>query len=672
MKNGLLNKIKIKYDELFKHSRMSFVLIFYLACIFENFIIRAVLTFKEISGLSHPVLDLPKIFIMGVYNDSLNFGYVAIPITLYLILIPNKLYQSKLQIWLANIFAFIIISIFSFQAHAEWFFWNEFSTRFNFIAVDYLLYTKEVLGNIRESYPMHLVYGSVIFFALIVFLIFRKLLKKVDYQAHNETFAHRLKVGAIILLFPVSSFFVFENLFRKISDNQMVNELSYNGLYQLIHAYRHNELDYYSFYKTLDDKKVWGVMAKKLISDKVEIKNDKSPVPFVRHVKEEGGEKHYNVMFVAVESLAASFMKEFGNNQNITPYLDELTKKSMFFSNIYATGNRTIRGMEALTLSIPPTPGYSIVKRPNNDNLFSIGKVFKDRGYDTKFIYGGYGYFDNMNAFFGGNNFDVVDRTNFTKEEYHMANIWGVDDESLFTKAIKEADKSFAAKKPFFSFVMTTSNHRPFTYPEGRIDIPSHTSREGAVKYTDYSINKFLKDSESKPWFHNTIFVIVADHGVGGRGATEIPMELYHIPFFIYSPLHVKAQRVERLASQIDVAPTLLSVLNFSYDSKFFGKNILKMNPEEERALVGTYSTLGFYSKGVLVSLGVNKSVSYNNYDQVERKVKAEKASPNQDVLEEAIGYYQEASYVWQNGLLKEETKDFSPEAKLDAQKTLK
>lgn len=653
MKNFIQTKIFSKIEHAFKHSRLSFVLIFYFACILENFIIRAILTAREFSGLNSVLPDLFKIFVFGWYNDTINFGYIAIPITLYLVLVPEKLYHTKLQKILTHLFCFIIISIFSFQAHAEWFFWNEFSTRFNFIAVDYLVYTKEVLGNIRESYPMHLVYSSVLFFAGIVYLFFFQLLKRVDYLNHRESFTHRLKVGAMILVLPLSSFFIFENLFRKVSDNQMVNELSYNGLYQLFHAFRHNELDYYSFYKTLDDKKVWSLMAKKLIGNKVEEKINKDGLLVSRQIKENGPEKRYNVMFVAVESLAASFMKEFGNNQNITPHLDELTKKALFFSNIYATGNRTIRGMEALTLSIPPTPGYSIVKRPNNDNLFSIGKVFKDRGYETKFIYGGYGYFDNMNAFFGGNNFEVVDRTNFTKDEYFMANIWGVDDESLFTKAIKEADKSFAEKKPFFSFVMTTSNHRPYTYPEGRIDIPSHTSREGAVKYTDYSIHKFLKDSESKPWFHNTIFVIVADHGVGGRGKTEIPMELYHIPFFIYSPLHIKPQRVDRLASQIDVAPTLLSIMNFSYESKFFGKNILNMTPEEERAILGTYSTLGFYSKGTLVSLGVNKSVSYNKYDQLNRQTITGKAEANQEVLEEAIGYYQQASYVWQHGLFK-------------------
>lgn len=653
MKNGIFLKIKNQLDQLFNHSRLSFVLIFYFACVLENFIIRMILTFREFGGLTNPFIDLFKIIFIGFYNDTINFGYVAIPITLYLVLVPNVIYYSRFQKILAYLFSFIVIGIFSFQAHAEWFFWNEFSTRFNFIAVDYLVYTKEVLGNIRESYPMHWVYTSVIVFAAVIFLIFLNLLKKIDLKNHRESFLQRLKTGAIILIFPLTSFFVFENFFRKISENQMVNELSYNGLYQLFHAFRHNELNYDGFYTTIDRSKMWSLVKQQLNESNVEnkIEND----DLVRFVKGEGPEKKLNVMFVTVESFAASFMKEFGNTQGITPHLDELINKSMFFTNIYASGNRTIRGMEALTLSIPPTPGYSIVKRPNNENLFSIGKVFKEKGYENKFIYGGYGYFDNMNYFFGNNHFEVVDRTNFKDGEFVMANIWGVDDESLFNKAISEADKSYALKKPFFSFVMTTTNHRPFTYPDGRIDIPSHTSREGAVKYTDYAINKLLKDAESKPWFKDTIFVIVADHGVGGRGKTEIPMGLYHIPFFIYSPHHVKPAKIDRLASQIDVAPTLISLLNFNYQSKFFGKNILKMQASDERAFVGTYSTLGYYEKGLLVSLGVNKAESYNFYDPKTLETKNEKAQRNNEVLENGVSYYQAASFLWQNGKLKSE-----------------
>jgi phosphoglycerol transferase MdoB-like AlkP superfamily enzyme len=636
---------------------MSFVFLFYFFCLVENFLIRLILTIRELPGLTFPILDLPKIFLFGAFNDTLSFGYIAIPMVLYLIVVPEKFYHSKKQVVLAHAFAFLVIALYSFNAHAEWFFWNEFTSRFNFIAVDYLIYTKEVLGNIKESYPMHIVYTSVISIAIILYAMFFKLIKKIKIHMHDRRFSHRVKSGLFVLLFPLISFFILENFFRTVSENQLVNELSYNGIYQLFHAFRHNELDYDSFYKTLDKNKVWAYMQKELKTPDAH-GISKNSAPYYRKITGTGDEKHYNVIFIGVESLAASFMKQFGNADNVTPYLDDLINKSMFFSNIYATGTRTIRGLEALTLSLPPTPGFSIVKRPHNENLFSIGKIFKDRGYETKFIYGGYGYFDNMNYFFSNNNFDVIDRTNFTREEYFVANIWGVDDESLFNRTIREADKSYKAGKPFFSFVMTTSNHRPYTYPEGRINIPSHTSREGAVKYTDYAIHKLLKDAESKPWFHNTVFVIVADHGVGGRGTAQIPMDQFHIPFFIYSPLHIKPQVIERLSSQIDVAPTLLSLLNFSYDSKFFGKNILTMTKDEERALLGTYSSLGFYSKGTLVTLGPNRVTEFNLYDPITKKV-SKNTKPtsgnNQEILDEAISYYQHASYIWKSGMYSSE-----------------
>jgi len=632
----------------FKESRFAIIPIFLAVFLLFNLAIRSILTFKEWEGLENIWLDLGQIYLWGFINDLINFSYVLIPLVFYLWLTPEKIYKSKGQKIVTFIFLYVFALLFALQSMSEWFFWDEFSARFNFIAVDYLVYSKEVLGNIKESYPMNKLYSAVAFSALIIFAFFFKLLSSHKQGLKSEErFVGRTQYAFAFFLLPLFSFFVIENVVKNPSRNQLVNELSYNGLYRLFHAFRHNELDYDSFYKTLDQTQVlslmkneWGISSQDIF-------------PLERNIQNSSTEKNYNVMYVVMESMAASFMAEFGNTQKITPNLDRIAQESLFFSNIYATGNRTIRGMEALTLSLPPTPGYSIVKRPNNENLFSIGKVFFDKGYENKFIYGGYGYFDNMNYFFANNHFQVVDRTNFEKNEYVMANIWGVDDESLFNKAIKEADLSYKSRKKFFSFVMTTSNHRPFTYPDGRIDIPSHTSREGAVKYTDYALGKFIEDAKKKPWFAQTIFVIVADHGVGGRGASNIPMHLYHIPFMVYAPGLVKTGKINRLASQIDVAPTVLSLLGFNYKSKFFGKNILTMNESDERAILGTYSNLGFYKNGTLVTLNPNREVLFNAYDPMNKVISTDKIPENNDLLNEAISYYQHASYVWKKQLYK-------------------
>lgn len=196
--------------------------------------------------------------------------------------------------------------------------------------------------------------------------------------------------------------------------------------------------------------------------------------------------------------------------------------------------------------------------------------------------------------------------------------------------------------KPFFLHVMTTSNHRPYTYPEGRIDIPSGTGRAGAVKYTDYAIGKFLRDAKTRAWFDNTIFVIIADHGASARGTTDIPVERYRIPLIIYSPGHVKAQRIDRLASQIDVPPTLLrGLLGVNYRSKFFGYDLLRIQPGMERAFVATYQTLGYLREGWLVTLAPKRVVKLRRFDADAPALSAQRED---EIRREAISLYQVAA----------------------------
>ena len=163
-------------------------------------------------------------------------------------------------------------------------------------------------------------------------------------------------------------------------------------------------------------------------------------------------------------------------------------------------------------------------------------------GYSALFIYGGYGLFDNMNDYFRANYYGIVDRSDFDDSTIVSANIWGVADESLFANSIAVFDKASASGKPFFAHIMTTSNHQPFTYPDGRIDIKSPGERDGGVKYTDYAIGKFIEDSRKKPWFDDTLFVITADHCAAVAGQTRLPVADYRIPLILYAPALVKPQ----------------------------------------------------------------------------------------------------------------------------------
>jgi phosphoglycerol transferase MdoB-like AlkP superfamily enzyme len=283
--------------------------------------------------------------------------------------------------------------------------------------------------------------------------------------------------------------------------------------------------------------------------------------------------------------------------------------------------------------------------------MFGMGWIFKEKGYENKFIYAGHGYFDNMNEYFSNNGFEIVDRVSFAKDEITFANVWGVCDEDLFDKSIKEADKSYAKKQPFFSFIMTTSNHRPFTYPDGKIDIPSHTGRWGGVKYTDYAIHAFLEKASKKPWFDDTLFVFVADHNGGSSGKNDLPLYRYKIPFLIYAPKLVKAQNITKISSQIDLAPTLFSLLNWSYKSKFYGKDILDDN-FKPRALIGTYQKLGLYQNDRLTMLipdGSSKEYAVKNLGLYSNTY--EEIDVVQSDLNDTITYYQSASYFYKDKL---------------------
>ena len=199
---------------------------------------------------------------------------------------------------------------------------------------------------------------------------------------------------------------------------------------------------------------------------------------------------------------------------------------------------------------------------------------------------------------------------------------------------------------------MTTSNHRPFVYPSGRIDIPSGTGRDGAVKYTDYAIGRFIEQARARPWFDDTVFVIVADHGASARSGMQIPVDKYLIPLLVYSPRHVAPRRIDRLTSQIDIAPTLLGLLDFSYTSKFFGRDILHAPPGGDRAFVANYQTLGYLKGDRMVVLQPKKKVEVfrMSKDMTHRE-------PLQDpaLAREAIAFYQVASHVFRSGLYRNE-----------------
>ena len=242
----------------------------------------------------------------------------------------------------------------------------------------------------------------------------------------------------------------------------------------------------------------------------------------------------------------------------------------------------------------------------------------------------------------------VTSRKNIEDDEVTFENAWGVCDEDIFNKVLKEADKSAMQGKPFFDFIMTTSNHKPYTYPADKIDIPSGSGRSGAVKYTDFAIGQFLKQARTKPWYNNSVFVIMADHCASSAGRWELDVHNYHIPALIVNLNGGKGYKVTQQCSQIDVMPTLFSLLGWNYNNNFFGRDVFSMQPDDQRAFVGNYRKLGLLKDHELMVLGDGKTANQYNWDQKDNSLTKEPMDTS--FLTETISYYQLADYLYNNG----------------------
>ncbi|MFC4210291.1 LTA synthase family protein [Pedobacter lithocola] len=625
-----------------------------------SFIVRTTLFISACQHTDFTLFEIVKIFSLGLFFDVGSALIITIPYALFLLILPDKLYHKKWNKIFTSIFFFFFIVITLFSFFAELTFWQEFESRFNFIAVDYLIYTYEVIHNINESYPIPLLLAAILFLASAITYILYRL--KVFNQTFDESTRKSTNVRSFSLIIFAVLFITFvKNSWAEHGNNHYTNELSKAGTYSFFAAFKNNELNYQDFYSQIDDKKAFELVRKQLKETNASFIN--AGLSIKRIVSGEGESYKPNVITITIESLSADFLAHYGNTQHLTPFLDSIANHSVFFSNMYATGTRTVRGMEALTLCIPPTPGSSIVRRMDNEHLFSVGHVFKEKGYTNTFFYGGDGYFDNMNHFFGNNEYNIVDRgrkllnetyggtrTLIHNKDVTFENAWGICDEDIFNVVVKDADEKYKHHQLFNNFIMTTSNHRPYTFPANKINLPQGT-REAAVRYTDYAIKNFIENIKSKPWFKNTVIVIVADHCASSAGKNEIDISKYQIPCMILNLKNTANTNIHKMTSQIDVFPTLWGFLGWNYTNDFFGKNVLDSN-YKSRVVLGTYQKLAYMQNDSLVILSPQRKIESYIYNKAKNEQR--KANFPKLFTDKAIANYQTAYELFKNGGLKE------------------
>lgn len=627
-----------------------------------SFLIRVVFLIWSSKDVDFNFIYILRIFFTGLLYDFVSGSLFLFLYLFYLLIFPKKWIGSLFDKAFTYFYLAVILLVLYFSLLAEIPFWEEFGARFNFIAVDYLIYTYEVVENINQSYPLPLLIAVLIGLVALTFFLMRKFKVFKNIFSDKVNFKKRSFFVIPVLFFTIVLGFLMKNKYADFSNNLVDNELGKNGAFSFVAAFRSNELDYEAFYPKISDKKAYSILKQNLLQENQTYTSAK--FDDISRLTKSNEEQKPNIVVVTIESFSAEFLSAFGNKDHLTPNYDQLAKESIFFTNLYATGTRTVRGMEALTLCVPPTPGNSIVRRPNNQDLFSVATILKEKKYQPYFIYGGDGYFDNMNNFFGGQGFTIVDRDRgnplsekikterfqIKDDEVSFENAWGICDEDLYKQAIKYADKESNSNKPFFEFIMTTSNHKPYTFPNGKIDLPQG-ERDGAVKYTDYALGKFINDAKKKTWFKNTVFVVVADHCASSAGKWEINIAKHHIPAIIYN-LKQKPEEINRLTSQIDLMPSLFGYLNWTYNTSLYGKDINKTKVGEERAFIGNYRTLGLLRNDLFTQIDDRKRVKQFTVSSSDKSLQ-EVNFKNEDLVSETISYYQTASERFKNGKMK-------------------
>lgn len=585
------------------------------------------------------VTSLSWILPAGIISDLAECADLLLPFAIFLWLTPDRWQQTRtLRILLLSGAGLFLFGL-GFLATVEYFFFEEFDSRLNLVAVDYLMYPTEVIGDIRAEYPVAAVaIACAIGATALVYFLRRRLLTGAQHPTH---LAQRSSAfGAYVAAF-VASLIAPTVHAPPLSNNRVANEIAANGASSFFTALRTNEMDYHAYYATRDSRKNLKELTEQLSRGDGQFTKLSQGLMDRSFAASPTGLGKLNVVVISSESFGAEFSKLYGSERNWTPELDALARKGMWFSHMYASGTRTVRGLEAIATSLPPIPSVSVLRRPNNENIANWGTVMQRLGYHTSFLYGGYGYFDNMNYFFGHNGFEVRDRQDI-KKPTRFENIWGVSDEDLFDMAMQHFDDLNASGKPFFSIVMTTSNHKPFTFREGVPGVKAKGGgRESGVRYADFAQGYFLREAEKHKWFDNTLFIVVADHGARVYGRAEIPLKTYEIPMVFYSPKHLAPQQVDSLTTQIDIAPTVLGLLGLAYEAPFFGQDVLHTPPEHRVAFFSHNHDVAIYQDNTLAILGLGKSIQDVTYDRATDSYTP--APPSAKLNDLAVAYYQTA-----------------------------
>ncbi|MBV2129094.1 LTA synthase family protein [Rheinheimera sp. SM2107] len=597
------------------------------------------------------VASVWPLLIQGVRADLILAGlWMVLPILLAPFLAGRR--GLNAWRWFCYGWAMLGLTLFIFVELSTPQFILQYDIRPNRLYVEYLKYPQEVFSTLWQGFRAMLLGGI----SLTLLLIWGA--NKILQRARLRTEPYQTKT--FWLTWPVLLLVVFAMIrsttehrpanpaFFAVTSDALVNSLVINSPYSVLYALYSLKHEAHSseIYGKLPDTEMLALALDWPWLKQTAFSNPGLPTVHYSQASVQRA-KPLNLVIILEESLGATFVESLGGVA-VTPELEKLKYDGWWFEQMYATGTRSVRGIEAVVSGFMPTPAQSVVKLSlAQQNFYTLGSTLSQQGYNTSFIYGGEAHFDNMRSFFTGNGIkQVIDLPQMDNPVF--VGSWGASDEDLFTAAAKHLDEMHQQQRPFFSLVFSSSNHTPFEFPDERIDLHEQPKQtvNNAVKYADYALGQFIAHARLQPYWQNTLFLIVADHDNRVYGSNLVPVEKFHIPALILGA-DLQPNRITPVASQIDLAPTLLSLMGINGQTPLIGRDFSRDDTSAGRALMQFDQYFALMEQQQLTILRPQQSAVSGVYDPASKQLLLSDKVPSAAQTKRALAQVLLPSYLY-------------------------
>lgn len=583
-----------------------------------------------------------SLFVQGLRADLILLGYFEV---LPLLLAPLLAYRSFARVWRTVSIAWSTVALIFilFMELSSPQFLMQYDVRPNRLFIEYLAYPKEVFATLWNGFRIAVVtgVGLTIGLGLLIFNLLRRASPGISMWPARK----------LLLIWPVLCLIVLMQIrsttghrpanpaFFALTGDAMVNSLIINSAWSVLDALN-------SLKKEAVSSDIYGAFPREQVFREVKsapwlhgytFSNPDTPTLHFQQAAI-ARNRPLNLVIVLQESLGATFVESLGGLP-VTPELEKLKSEGWWFEQLYATGTRSVRGIEAVVAGYAPTPARSVVKLSlAQQGFYTIAAGLKQQGYHTEFVYGGEAHFDNMRSFFTGNGFQRV--VDIREMRPAFTGSWGASDEDLFNKSLERLKELHAQEKPFFSLIFTSSNHEPFEFPDGKITLhdPVKQTVNNAVKYADYSLGKFIAEAKKQAYWKDTLFLVVADHDNRVYGNSLVPVKKFHIPGLILGA-DIAPKRIGTIASQIDLGPTLLSLMGVSSMHPMIGRDFARDSSTPGRAMLQFDNYFAWLEDGSATILRPRQHPLLGNYDAQSGKLDLQAGAPDKLQVSKAMAH---------------------------------